>query len=255
MDFNDFKNTYYLSVKGREFIENISYVHPEDIEIIGDSTLEEVEIPASFWAEELIQMNQEQLKSRKPSIGYIPGNISEICDTFDGYIQLMYSTIDKESFFGYSKETYSISASSVNSFVTALTNISFLGIILGSTWLNLEGKVAIVTGGASCIGLHITQELIKNGAKVVVSDLNVDEGQQENGTYFIKVDVTNKASVDQMVAKTVELFGSVDILVNNAGVNLPRLLVDVKGEKPEYELSEKDFDFMGAVNQKGQPCI
>jgi len=54
-----------------------------------------------------------------------------------------------------------------------------------------------------------------------------------------------------MVSKTVELFGSVDILVNNAGINLPRLLVDVKGERPEYELSEKDFDFMVAVNQKG----
>lgn len=122
---------------------------------------------------------------------------------------------------------------------------------MADTWLGLEGKVAIVTGGASGIGLHIAQELIRNGAKVVVSDLNVEEGQQADGSYTIKCNVTEKASVDQMVAKTVELFGSVDILVNNAGVNLPRLLVDVKGEKPEYELSEKDFDFMVAVNQKG----
>ncbi|MGJ7919079.1 SDR family oxidoreductase [Neobacillus sp. LXY-4] len=122
---------------------------------------------------------------------------------------------------------------------------------MADTWLGLEGKVAIVTGGASGIGLHIAQELIRNGAKVVVSDLNVEEGQQADGSYTIQCNVTEKASVDQMVAKTVELFGSVDILVNNAGVNLPRLLVDVKGERPEYELSEKDFDFMVAVNQKG----
>lgn len=71
-------------------------------------------------------MSQEQLKSRKSSIGYIPGNISEVCDTFNGYIQLMYSTVDKESFLNYSKETFNISVSSANSFVTTLTNIDFL---------------------------------------------------------------------------------------------------------------------------------
>lgn len=122
---------------------------------------------------------------------------------------------------------------------------------MSGSWLGLEEKVAIVTGGASGIGLHITNELLKNGVKVVVADLNGEEGEQENGSYFIQCDVTKKESVDQAVAKTVELFGSLDILVNNAGVNLPRLLVDDKGEKPEYELNEKDFDFMVAVNQKG----
>ncbi|WP_160724895.1 SDR family oxidoreductase [Bacillus sp. USDA818B3_A] len=119
------------------------------------------------------------------------------------------------------------------------------------SWLGLDGKVAIVTGGASGIGLNIANELLKNGAKVVISDLNVEEGQQADGFYFLKCNVSKKESVDQMIARTVELFGSVDILVNNAGVNLPRLLVDVKGERPEYEISEKDFDFMVAVNQKG----
>src|SRR5579875_319717 len=122
---------------------------------------------------------------------------------------------------------------------------------MGESWLELEGKVAIVTGGASGIGLNIANELLKNGAKVVISDLNVEEGQQEDGFYLLKCDVSKKESVDHMIARTVELFGCVDILVNNAGVNLPRLLVDVKGEKPEYELNEKDFDFMVAVNQKG----
>ncbi|WP_332697007.1 SDR family oxidoreductase [Halalkalibacter lacteus] len=122
---------------------------------------------------------------------------------------------------------------------------------MDNTWLELDGKVAIVTGGASGIGLNISNELVRNGVKVVVADLNGEEGQQDNGAYFVKCDVTSKESVDHTVAKTVELFGSVDILVNNAGVNLPRLLVDDKGEKPEYELSEKDFDFMVAVNQKG----
>jgi sorbitol-6-phosphate 2-dehydrogenase len=120
-----------------------------------------------------------------------------------------------------------------------------------NTWLGLENKVAIVTGGASGIGLNISRELLNNGVKVVVADLSVEEGQQEDGLYFMKCNVTSKESVDETVAKTVDLFGAVDILVNNAGVNLPRLLVDDRGERPEYELSEKDFDFMVAVNQKG----
>ncbi|PSA95396.1 hypothetical protein C6370_10485 [Bacillus atrophaeus] len=126
VNFNDFKNTYCLTEKGKEFIKNISYVKPEEIEIIGDPTTKETDIPVSFWAEELIQKSQEQLKSRKPSIGYITGNISEVCNTFNGYIQLMYSTVDKESFLNYSKETFNISVSSANSFVTTLTNIDFL---------------------------------------------------------------------------------------------------------------------------------
>lgn len=122
---------------------------------------------------------------------------------------------------------------------------------MSNSWLGLEDKVAIVTGGASGIGLNISNELINNGVKVVIADLNGEEGQREDGSFFVRCDVTNKESVDRTVAKAVELFGSVDILVNNAGVNLPRLLVDDRGEKPEYELSEKDFDFMVAVNQKG----
>ena len=122
---------------------------------------------------------------------------------------------------------------------------------MDNSWLNLEGKVAIVTGGSSGIGYSIATELINNGAKVIISDLVGEEGPQADRAYLIKCDVTNKESVEQMVSKTVAEFGKIDILVNNAGVNLPRLLVDVKGEKPQYELNEKDFDFMVAVNQKG----
>jgi sorbitol-6-phosphate 2-dehydrogenase len=122
---------------------------------------------------------------------------------------------------------------------------------MDNSWLGLEGKVAIVTGGASGIGLNITNELIKNGAKVVVADLNGEDGQLESGAYFLKCDVTKKESVERVIGNTIELFGSLDILINNAGINLPRLLVDDKGERPEYELSEKDFDLMVAVNQKG----
>ncbi|MFP3121721.1 SDR family oxidoreductase [Ectobacillus funiculus] len=122
---------------------------------------------------------------------------------------------------------------------------------MNQSWLQLENQVAIVTGGASGIGLKITENLVKNGAKVIVADLSVSTGEQADGTYRIQCNVTNKQSVENMVSQAVERFGTVDILVNNAGVNLPRLLVDFRGEKPEYELNDKDFDFMVAVNQKG----
>ena len=63
---------------------------------------------------------------------------------------------------------------------------------MDNSWLNLEGKVAIVTGGSSGIGYSIAKELINNGAKVIISDLVGEEGPQADRAYLIKCDVTNK---------------------------------------------------------------
>lgn len=120
-----------------------------------------------------------------------------------------------------------------------------------TSWIDLSGKVMIVTGGDSGIGKHIVEGLLLNKANVVVADLNVTTGEQENGAYAVQCDVTDKKSVEAMVSAAVTKYQRIDGLVNNAGVNLPRLLVDVKEAQPEYELNEKDFDFMVAVNQKG----
>ena len=120
-----------------------------------------------------------------------------------------------------------------------------------NSWLELEGKNVIVTGGASGIGKQIVDELVSVGAKTVIADLNVKTGVEVDGAYCIQCDVTKKSSVDDLIAKTAEKFGSVDGIVNNAGVNLPRLLVDYEDKHNEYEMSDKDFDFMVAVNQKG----
>lgn len=67
----------------------------------------------------------------------------------------------------------------------------------------------------------------------------------------IKCDITRRDNVYAMVDKVIENFDKVDILVNNAGVNFPRLLVDVKGEAPEFEVNEKDLDIMFNINVKG----
>ena len=118
-------------------------------------------------------------------------------------------------------------------------------------WLGLEDKIVVVTGGASGIGKHIVEALQKVGATPVVVDLNVETGAELDGAFCVQCDVTNPESVETMAKTVVDHFGRIDALVNNAGINLPRLLVDVQGERPEYELSTKTFDLMVSVNMKG----
>ena len=123
-------------------------------------------------------------------------------------------------------------------------------------WLNLEGKIAIVTGGASGIGKAVCQEMAAVGVKVVIADVD-QKGAEElakqlkkqfGGDYVAAAtDVTDKAAVDAMVAAAVKL-GGLDILVNNAGINIPRLLVDPAGKE---ELTEQIWDKVVAINQKG----
>ncbi len=120
-----------------------------------------------------------------------------------------------------------------------------------NSWLELEGKSIIVTGGASGIGYATVQELLNDGAYVTVCDIapNAPEFEVGNGKLlYVQTDVTSKASVDAMVAKVVETFGKVDVLVNNAGINIPRLLVD---EGHQYELDEAVWDKVMNVNVKG----
>lgn len=121
---------------------------------------------------------------------------------------------------------------------------------MSEEWLGLKDKKIIVTGGASGIGAHIVAQLVKNRAKVANLDLTVETGEAD-GVFNVKTDITNPDNVHESVERVIEHFGGLDVLVNNAGVNLPRLLVDARGEAPQYELDEKSFDFMFNVNVKG----
>lgn len=118
-------------------------------------------------------------------------------------------------------------------------------------WLGLEDHVVIVTGGASGIGKHVVQTLAAAGAKAVVADMTVNTGDEMDGAYCVKCDVTSPDSVKDMADAVVAKYGKIDALVNNAGINMPRLLVDAAGERPEYELNEASFGKMFDINVKG----
>lgn len=119
-------------------------------------------------------------------------------------------------------------------------------------WLDLTGKVVVVTGGSSGIGEHMIENLSVNGAYAVIADLKFNEKFAGiPNVSFVECDVSQKKSVVNMVEAVVEKYGRLDAIVNNAGVSRPRMLVDYYGEKPEYEMTEDDFDFTYRVNQKG----
>ncbi len=113
--------------------------------------------------------------------------------------------------------------------------------------MRLQGKRAIVTGGASGFGAGIVRAFIAEGARVAIADLDAASAEAlaaELGAaaLAVSVDVAAAASVDAMTSRVVEAFGGVDILVNNAGIgHLPQALED---------LPEDAFDRLFAVNAK-----
>ncbi|WP_422750141.1 SDR family NAD(P)-dependent oxidoreductase [Mycobacterium sp. WMMD1722] len=90
----------------------------------------------------------------------------------------------------------------------------------------LEGKVAIVTGGSSGIGRGIVERFVAEGARVVIGDVQRDLGEAlaaELGpnALFCPTDVSDQTQVAAMVAAAVDWFGGLDVMVNNAGVSSP----------------------------------
>ncbi len=93
-----------------------------------------------------------------------------------------------------------------------------------------KGKVALITGGGSGIGLATALALAREGASVVIADLNEDGGREAvrliedagGKATFVQVDVTKRDDLERMVSFAAETFGGVDIFHNNAGIGTPQ---------------------------------
>ncbi len=120
--------------------------------------------------------------------------------------------------------------------------------------MRLEGKVALITGGAAGIGKATAKVFIDHGASVCLCDINEKVGvetAQELGCTFSKVDVSDRQAVQNWVDEVVENYGRIDILINNAGILRDGLFVKVKNGELVNQMTEESFDLVVSVNLKG----
>jgi len=113
----------------------------------------------------------------------------------------------------------------------------------------LQDKVAIITGAGQGIGLAYAQRFLDEGAKVVVAEINEERAAAgmktlvgKGDALLVQTDISDEASAQACIDKTVEAFGTVDILVNNAGIVRDKTLL---------KMDESDFDSVVAVHMKG----
>ncbi|PHH74916.1 hypothetical protein CDD80_2752 [Ophiocordyceps camponoti-rufipedis] len=110
---------------------------------------------------------------------------------------------------------------------------------------SFQGKVAIVTGGASGFGKAIAEKLSVQGCKLVIADVANDPGTavaKQLDCVFVKADVTSRSDWEGILSKTVEAYGHVDIVVNNAGTAYLA--------KPSEQVTEAEYDMVFSVNVK-----
>ncbi|WP_163934854.1 SDR family NAD(P)-dependent oxidoreductase [Paraferrimonas sp. SM1919] len=112
------------------------------------------------------------------------------------------------------------------------------------SFFNLDGKVAVITGGTSGIGLSTAIRLHQAGAKVVVAGRkNGEEAAKACNGHFVATNVGDEDSVKNLIDETVKLHGGLDILINCAGVNA--------GYNELLDSEKKDFDFNYGINTMG----
>ncbi|MEK9775012.1 MAG: SDR family oxidoreductase [Quisquiliibacterium sp.] len=116
--------------------------------------------------------------------------------------------------------------------------------------MRLNGKVAIVTGAGSGFGQGIAERFAAEGAKVIVNDINTDNGERvaeairanAGQARFVAADVSSGDQVESLLNASLDAFGALDIVINNAGVS--------HRNQPLLSISEQDFDRVFSVNVK-----
>ncbi len=124
--------------------------------------------------------------------------------------------------------------------------------VVKKTKRRVEQKIVVVTGGAQGIGAGIANEMFAEGANIVIADLDEINGNalvneinttgQSNKAYFVKTDVSNPQSVDELIQKTILEFGGLDVMISNAGVLRAGSL---------EEMSPETFKFVTDINYTG----
>lgn len=124
----------------------------------------------------------------------------------------------------------------------------FKGDDVGVILKQFENQTAVVTGGVRGIGLAITEKFLKEGAFVVMVDVDGKQGEKVlaqlggNAASFVPADLTRLKEVERAVSTIVEERDRIDILINNAGVIRDNVI---------WKMPEEDFDFVMGVNLKG----
>lgn len=99
----------------------------------------------------------------------------------------------------------------------------------------LRGKTAVITGAANGIGLEAARTFKREGANVVIADFNEEAGKKAEeanpGVVFVRVDVSDRESVDSLVQTVIDHFGTIDILINNAGITRDSMLSKMTSEQ------------------------
>lgn len=113
--------------------------------------------------------------------------------------------------------------------------------------MRLKDKVALITGGARGIGLGFAEAFVKEGAKVVIADIDIERATKSAAAMgpaakAMKLDVTDLPAIDTLVAEIDKEFGGIDILVNNAAI------FDMA---PVNEITEASYDKVFSINLKG----
>ncbi|WP_146550791.1 glucose 1-dehydrogenase [Rummeliibacillus suwonensis] len=113
---------------------------------------------------------------------------------------------------------------------------------------NLKDKVVVITGAASGIGLAAAEAFLNEGSKVVIADIDEENGykavkdlNQEN-VYFIRTDVTKETDCSNLIQETIEKYGQIDVFLNNAGIEITT---------PIHEMSIEEWNKLISVNLTG----